>query len=429
MDGLSTRVRVVATLLATHGGCAGNPIEAEGILGSSGSGSSSSIGASVDGVASQSGGSTDADSGTAAPPDLPAAGADTSSSSGGAAVACGDGVQEPGEWCWTPPVELIVTDILFDLDAGDIDGDGATDLVIATDDGLLPITHAGGVWTTEATLPITSTQVRVVRCGRLDGDAIDDVVATDDYYGVWRAFGSDLGLETPTQQGISETAGAFALGDIDADGDLDVVLGSAVYGSLMYLGGSDDGTLTLLGAPQIGWAATGVALGDLDDDRRLDTVATTLAPSLHVALFEPRTPGAPTLASYPSPAGRGSVTTGDFDGDGVLDVARVDHATGSVRLWRGEGGPLGESVDLAVSIAAHDVAAADFDADGDVDLVVLGDDEVVPLENQGDVQFALRDAVATPEAFVLRLADLDDDGVLDVIVAGAGGVRMILPAP
>ena len=114
----------------------------------------------------------------------------------------------------------------------------------------------------------------------------------------------------------------------------------------------------------------------------------------------------------------------DFDGDGDMDLFAVTHGLGDITLWVNDGtGVFSPSVVLpgsGVPRTDHGVAAADFDNDGDQDVIVVqgGGAPNLLFVNQGAGVFAeeaalrgLTDLVNTQCA---AWGDYDRDGWLDL---------------
>jgi hypothetical protein len=128
--------------------------------------------------------------------------------------------------------------------------------------------------------------------------------------------------------------------------------------------------------------------------------------------------------------------TTDFDGDGIVDlvVANLDANSVSIVLGNGDG-TLTKSQDLPVSGEPRGVAVADIDGDGDADVVNTNadGDNLSILVNDGTGQFAepgddaFFDAghgmVAVRREFGLGAGDMDEDGILDMVI-GAHGIAM-----
>jgi tetratricopeptide (TPR) repeat protein len=118
----------------------------------------------------------------------------------------------------------------------------------------------------------------------------------------------------------------------------------------------------------------------------------------------------------------------DFDRDGDLDIVGVDH--GGRLVWRSNlrQGAF-ETVPLGVADAV-DVAAADLDADGLADLVVATRSGLVLLINRGAGAYERLpggDLERLPPGFAPRrviLADLDNDGFPDVVAGGESGIAI-----
>lgn len=198
-----------------------------------------------------------------------------------------------------------------------------------------------------------------------------------------------------------------AWGDLDADGDLDLVL----------IGGAGPArTPTLRILFQTG-----------------DTVAEQPNPSGGEPITVPAVQHVAARFGTPPPFGlwRGSVILLDFDGDGDLDIAAsgiaadgrpklqiVENqgATGFVMGWSQDGTSDG------------DIEAVDIDGDGDTDLVLTGMDAgQVPVllvyENRSrdGAGFVARPATATGASNgSLSAADFDRDGDADLLLSGHG---------
>jgi len=144
---------------------------------------------------------------------------------------------------------------------------------------------------------------------------------------------SDTGQRFPAEQSSS-----LALGDLDGDGDLDVLLGYS-RGALILTnqGGAQAGRAGMLAASDqviAGSKTRGVCLGDLDGDGDLDAL---VAGKRRVALWLNDGQGKFTRAAQNLPfSERQGLTVGDFNGDGWLDifVAEYDHAA---RVWLNDG--------------------------------------------------------------------------------------------
>jgi outer membrane protein assembly factor BamB len=176
-----------------------------------------------------------------------------------------------------------------------------------------------------------------------------------------------------------------SVGDLDADGKADLVIGS--YDGKVYAVRAD-GT-ALWTTPKVERYIMGpTALGDIDGDGAIDVL---VAGDKVTAL---RGKDGSVMWSTPftkKAVGSWSVTRGvsiaDLDGDGGLDVAALD-GRGVFKAFRGKDGTLihefnaGELCDRAVTMNSHVPLIADFDADGKVDVFfVVG---AANPEKQGD---------------------------------------------
>ena len=287
----------------------------------------------------------------------------------------------------------------------------------------------------------SADDVYSVAVGDLDGDGDLDVVtgsASDEDYEViaWQNNGTPFsGTWTQHDVGATEAVQSVALGDLDGDGDLDVVSGDStgVISVWQNDGTPFNGTWTSNQVGDNAWEAR-IALGDLDNDGDLDIVSgTSTVEDFEIAVWQ--NDGAPFSGAWAhndvgvSTATVYSVALGDLDDDGDLDVVSAGDSGEDYEIiaWRNDGTPfsgLWAQNDVGASAArVWSLAVGDLDNDGDLDIVSGGsweeDREVIAWQNDGTPFSGLwtESEVGHSDSNVLSVAlgDLDGDGDLDVV--------------
>ena len=127
-----------------------------------------------------------------------------------------------------------------------------------------------------------------------------------------------------------------------------------------------------------------------------------------------------------------SVTTGDFNGDGVLDLATANLGDNTVSVLLGNGdGTFQAAAPFGVGDLPESVTTGDFNGDGVLDLATAnpGDNTVSVLLGNGDGTFHAAAAFGVgdqPQS--VTTGDFNGDGVLDIATAdrAAGAVNVLL---
>jgi hypothetical protein len=306
-------------------------------------------------------------------------------------------------------------------------GDGGGTVTPTPDFSTTPVTPGGGSSGTSAV-----ALVDVNADGRLD------LLAThegSDQLTVQLGTGASFGAATTITVGDEPVA--LVTGDFDLDGDVDVAVAHDAGDSVRILLGQGNGTFVAGATVALaaGAGATAVVAGDWNGDGRID-LAVAAHDAASVAVIVGNGDGtfvAPASVSLGAGFEATGVVAADWNADGRLDLAVSGGADGSVAILLGQpGGTFAATTSVAVEAAAElsGVAAADLNGDGDLDLVVSNrtSGEVEVVLGNGDGTFgAVVDFAAGADAAAVAVADFDLDGALDVAVAlGASGQVVVL---
>jgi hypothetical protein len=297
---------------------------------------------------------------------------------------------------------------------------GATAEVIDVRDGTLV--------TGPAPAPPAGTVLAVIAAD-LDGDCDDDlIVATDGAPpALWRR---DAATFTEIGALGTTTVAAVAAADVDRDGAVDVITGGG--GTLALWHNDGGGVFTRLPASALSGGGrvrsiSALALGDLDGDGNPDLVVGQAGDPLVAWLGEPGGTGsfrAADAAVPPVPLDVARLVLADADGDFDPDLA-VAVRGAPMRLYIDRDGRLEDQSFVRLpqpAPVAHAIALGGWDETCAPDAVVASDSGGPTLRGRSD---ALEAEGPAPAATDVVMTDLDDDGDLDAVLAGADGVRWL----
>jgi hypothetical protein len=284
--------------------------------------------------------------------------------------------------------------------------------------------------------------------GDLNGDGAPDIVVSDG-----AGNGVDVllnnghgGFDAPVfySTGANSDPQGVALADLTGDGNLDLIVADAGTSSISVFLGKGDGTFEPpVTYPSAGDYTDAVAVGDVNGDGKLDVVAFD-ALSDDVSVFLGNGDGTlnkPVAYTADMPgidAFSNDILLADFSGDGKLDVA-VSDPTGGVAILPGNGdGTFGTPVQIPFNVPegayVWGIAAADLTGNGKTDLVATSQStfSVFVFLNQGDYKFqassiglpALGDALFY--ARNVAIGDFNGDGIPDLVVGSEGSQVYVL---
>ena len=322
------------------------------------------------------------------------------------------------------------------LALGDYDGDGEDNLLVAAPLPRLYAVHGGYVADVSAKTPLPLPAGAVsATFADYDNDGWLDLFAIGtDGRGYLLHNREGKGFEDVTAAaGVRAVAGVrhALFVDVDHDGDLDLLLVGG--GSLAVYRNNSDGTFTLFpNADGVTRGGSDAAFGDFDDDGRTDIVVAS--ENGGDALFH--NDGVRGFTEVATALGSGRSTTvavGDYDNDGALDVF-VAGPAGAI-LWhnRGDGTFTRDTRSTAALERARGAATAaffDYDNDGWLDLIVAGPHGASLFHNDGSGRFTDRSALLPAplqrdSTGPILIADLDRDGDQDILIGARDGVHLL----
>jgi uncharacterized repeat protein (TIGR01451 family) len=308
------------------------------------------------------------------------------------------------------PNREVLFDAYGEFLANDVDRDGDLDFLIATGNEFIVRRNEGALGFTEI-LREYDPYTAHLDVGDVDHDGDVDALLSN---GLWYNDGNGNFTRSSV---VKFTASAVVFADLNGDGWLDAYVGGRpTQGASIWL---NDGTGELWEQSQRFDAQfiDSLEAGDMDSDGDLDLVAVfhPYQQNTYTALLVNDGTGVIQYANSISQDMQLDAEVGDLDGDGDLDIVS---GTGSRMIWLndGRGNFAWNGQTFPSPSYSGQAAVADFDGDGDLD-VYLGKRT---FRNDGTGNFELvRELVQDDRAFV-QAVDFDRDGDADLLTAYNG---------
>ncbi|HMY17251.1 MAG TPA: VCBS repeat-containing protein, partial [Polyangium sp.] len=270
------------------------------------------------------------------------------------------------------------------LAAADVNNDGWDDMVCASEQDVflkVLINQGNGTFAPPINYNNGSNNPSyAVTLGDLNGDAWPDLVQMTYPAGVRVMLNQGNGaFAAPVSYATNYGAFGLALGDVDADGKLDVITSHSAASAMSVLRNQGNGAL----AGVVDYSAIGgrnVHPADFNLDGTLDIA--TVSEQLEVLPNPGNGIFAPAVDVVPTASDSRAIVAADFNGDGQPDVG-----TGRGVLVNQGNGVLGAEIPYSGNYPYSFVTAANFNADNMPDLAAFLDGNLFVRLNLGAAAF------------------------------------------
>lgn len=326
--------------------------------------------------------------------------------------------------------------------AGDFNGDGKLDLALGLQQSHEPayinilLGNGDGTFTTAPSPVATGDTPSSIAVGDFSGNKKLDLAVVN--YGdntVTILLGSGDATFTPASGSpisVGTNPAGIVAADFNGDGNLDLAVTNSADNTLSILVGNGDGTFTTSPSrPVTGAAPFGLAAGDFNGDGKLDLAVANFNDNATILLGNGDGTFTPAPAQ-PTTAQGSAIIAGDFNGDGKLDLATSNRSDSTVTLLLGNGDgtftPInnccGGSVGLTHTL---DMTTGDFNGDGKLDLALTiqnlqsyyPSDYAAILLGNGDGTFTPTNfsLILPDDPYYVVTGDFNGDGKLDFAAA------------
>jgi uncharacterized protein (DUF2141 family) len=289
--------------------------------------------------------------------------------------------------------------------------------------------------------PSSSYLVNAIAVADIDGNGQPDILGlvSTDFGGVptqgyvsTRLQGPAGAFALPARFGVGTEPANLVVADVDGDGRPDLVVANATDRTVSVR--LADPARPGFFQPAIVLATPGrtpldVAVGDLNGDGKMDIVVASSGANSVLVFTQAATGTFNPPVAYAVGGDPQAVTVADLDGNGLADIAVATTANTISVLLQTSAGVFAPAADYATGVQPVAIKAADLNGDGKLDLLTANYGAALSPGTQG-LSVLLQTAGGTFAAPVhyttgyrstaLAVGDLDGDGKLDVAVANAG---------
>ena len=314
---------------------------------------------------------------------------------------------------------------------GDFNRDGYTDVATITSSGsvMVQLGLGGNTFQTAVSYTVRSGSLSSIVAADVNGDgATDLVVWSNGANRVYVLLGNgDGAFQTASGAQVlnpgfgGSSSNGLAVADMNNDGYPDILVLDNNFNYINVLLGNGNGTFQAVKHTIIPYNANDFAVGDFNGDGKADVAIDYAQYNNEVSLFPGLGTGffsAGITLGLPRAEQTGHPAAGSLRGNGIIDLVVPDSASAHIFVYHGTGSGLGAASSLVINHTPNLVFLADLDHDGNLDMVATYASSLGFFHGNGDGTFGAEQDFATGNGVGNVVSgDFNNDGVLDLITS------------